>query len=89
VLHDNVINNKKLVEAQVVCEGVAAAWECLKDGRGRDKYLTRNVVEVVVISGEDPRRMRATAKCIGMNSRTVTRAVQCRRLLNSRVEGEK
>jgi hypothetical protein len=34
VLHDNVINNKKLVEAQVVCEGVAAAWECLKDGRG-------------------------------------------------------
>jgi hypothetical protein len=89
VLPDYVINNKKLAEAQVVCEGVAAAWERLKYGRGRDKYLARNVVEAVVISEEDPRRMRAAAKCIGMNSRTVTRAVRRRSLLNRRVEGVK
>ena len=42
----------------------------------------QNVVEAVVISEEDLKRMWVVAKWIGMNTRMVTRAVQRRKLLN-------
>lgn len=71
-----------------MCDGLAQAWSRLKYGIGKDRFLARNVIEAIVISIGDDRCMRAAATCVGMNKRTVRRAIQRRSLLNDRSDGE-
>lgn len=88
VLPDFVLQKRELEECRVVCNGLADAWSGLKYGIGRDRFLARNVIEAAVISIGDDRCMRAAGRCVGMNRRTVRRAMQRRDLLNKRSDGE-
>lgn len=72
---------------RVVCNGIAEAWSELKYGVGRDRYVARNVIEAAVIDVEDSRAAIAASRCIGMNRRTLRRAVARRRMLNVREQG--
>lgn len=88
VVPDYVSQRRQLQLSRVVCDGLAQAWSGLKYGIGRDRYLARNVIEAAVISIGDERCMRAAATCVGMNKRTIRRAIQRRSLLNDRSDGE-
>lgn len=83
-----VSKRRQLELSRVVCDGLAEAWSGLKYGIGKDRFLARNVIEAAVISIGDDRCMRAAATCVGMNKRTVRRAIQRRSLLNDRSDGE-
>jgi hypothetical protein len=58
-----------------VYNGLVQAWKGVKSGSGRDKALTRRVIEAVVISLDDVEDMRATTSCIGLNKRTICSAM--------------
>lgn len=88
VVPDYVSQRRQLQLSGVVCDGLAQAWSRLKYGIGRDRFLARNVIEAAVISIGDERCMRAAATCIGMNKRTIRRAIRRRSLLNDRTDGE-
>jgi hypothetical protein len=60
----------------------------LKYAIGRDNHWARNVIEAAVIMAGDNQCMDAAARCIGMNKRTLRRAVARRQLLNASVSGE-
>lgn len=88
VLPDSVLNRKRLEHCRIVCNGLADAWSGLKYGVGRDRYLARNVIEAAVISVKDDECIQAAARCIGMNRKTLRRALKRRHSLNQGVEGE-
>lgn len=83
-----VKQRRQLELSRVVCDGLAQAWSGLKYGIGRDRFLAKNVIEAAVISIGDDRCMRAAATCVGMNKKTVRRAIQRRSLLNKRSDRE-
>ena len=87
VFPESVVKRGELGQCQVVCNGIASAWLELKYGVGRDRYVARNVIEAAVISVDDSKSVQAASKCIGMNRRTLRRAVKRRRMLNDREEG--
>jgi hypothetical protein len=87
-LPECVLKRKELQYCRTVCNGVADAWSSLKYGVGRDGYLARNVIEAAVISVGEEECMQAARTCVGMNKRTVHRAVERRRRLNRRANGE-
>lgn len=86
-LPEAVLKRDEREHCRVVCNGIAEAWSELKYGVEKDKYLARNVIEAAVISVDDSRSVLAASRCIGMNRRTLRRAVSRRRLLNEREEG--
>jgi len=43
-------NQKQLQQCATVCESISSAWSGLKYGIEKDKYVVRNVVEVIVVS---------------------------------------
>lgn len=83
----SIVKRDEGVQCRVVCNGIKDAWSELKYGVGKDKYQARNVIEAAVISVGDSRSVQAAARCIGMNRRTLRRAVQRRQLLNSGEKG--
>ena len=86
-LPEAVVKSDEREHCRVVCNGIAEAWSELKYGVGKDKYVARNVIEAAVISVDDSRSVLAASRCIGMNRRTLRRAVSRRRMLNEREEG--
>lgn len=86
-LPESVVKRDDREHCRVVCNGIADAWSELKYGVGKDKYIARNVIEAAVISVDDSRTVLAASKCIGMNRRTLRRAVARRRLLNQQEQG--
>jgi hypothetical protein len=88
VLPDYIVRCEKLLQCEIVCDGLAQAWKGVKSGSGRDKALARRVIEAAVISLDDVEDMRAAASCIGLNKRTIRRAVARRRSLNISTLGE-
>ena len=84
---ESVVKRDEREQCRVVCNGIAEAWSELKYGVGRDKYVARNVIEAAVIHVADSKSTQAASKCIGMNRRTVRRAVKRRRMLNAGEEG--
>lgn len=88
VVPEYVAERRALQLSRVVCDGLQQAWSGLKYGIGRDRTLARNVIEAAVISIGDERCMRAAATCVGMNKRTIRRAIQRRTLLNQSSDGE-
>jgi hypothetical protein len=46
----------------------------LKFGIKKDKYVGRNVIEVVVVSSSGPKSLQAIKSCLGMYKRTIQRA---------------
>ena len=85
VLLDYVSRSKKLLQCEIVCDGFAQAWKGVKSGYGKDKALARRVIEAAVIflgNVEDDDGMRAATSCIGMNKRSICRAVQRGRSLD-------
>ena len=79
VLPDDVVQRRENQHCRVVCNGLADAWKELKFGVGRDRRLARNVLEAAMISVRDNMAAEAAAKCIGLNRRTIRRAVNRRR----------
>lgn len=88
VLPNDVVRREKLLQCEVVCNGLAQAWKGLKSGSGKDKALARRVLEAAVILMDDIESMKAAAACIGMNKCTIRRAVTRRRSLNMSSLGE-
>lgn len=88
VVPEYVSQRRTLQLSKVVCDGLAHAWSGLKYGIGKDRTLARNVIEAAVISIGDDRCMRAAATCVGMNKKTIRRAIQRRALLNQSSDGE-
>jgi hypothetical protein len=70
-----------------LCRGLRDAWSELKFGHGRDQYMVRNVIEAAMIEVGDGRCLKAASKRIGMNKRTLRRAVSRRAMLNDGVHG--
>jgi hypothetical protein len=60
----------------------------LKYDHRKDQYLARTVLEAIVISMEDRKARKAALYCIGMNKRTLQRAIKHRQVLNDKVVGE-
>jgi hypothetical protein len=87
-LPDYIVHRKELEQCKVVCKGLAEAWSGLKYGHSKDRYAARNVIEAAVISIGEESSLRAAAMCIGMNKRTLKRAVARRYLLNDGAQGE-
>ena len=87
-LPECVLKQKELQYCRTICNGVADGWSSLKYGIGRDGYLARNVIEVAVISVGEEECMQAARTCVGMNKRTVRRAIKRRRRLNQQANGE-
>jgi hypothetical protein len=83
-----VVQHEKLENALVVCDGVKNAWEKLKWGRGKDHFLARNVLEAAVILVDDSKTRKAARKCVGLNKKTLRRALQRRQELNGMTCGE-
>ena len=88
VVPEYVSQRRQLQLSGVVCDGLAQAWSGLKFGIGKDRTLARNVIEAAVISIGDERCMRAAANCVGMNKKTIRRAIHRRALLNQSSDGE-
>jgi hypothetical protein len=84
-----VVHHQRCEYALVVCDGLKIAWERLKWGHGKNQYLARNVLEAAIILVEDAKTRRAAADCVGMNKRTLRRAIKHREGLNRRINGEK
>lgn len=88
VLPESVVRRKEYEQCRVVCNGLASAWSSLKYAKGTDHHRARNVIEAVVISLDDVDCVEAASTCVGMNKRTLRRAVLRRRSLNEGVPGE-
>ena len=88
VMPKYVIKCKKLLGCEVVCDSIASAWDHLKFGKGKDNYVARNVVEVVVAFTTFGSNMLGAGKCIGRNRRALLRANHCRQLLDAKEEYE-
>lgn len=88
VLPLGVVQRRELQQCRVVCNGLFGAWSILKYASGKDMRLARNVIEAGVISLGDDQCAEAAGACVGMNKRTLRRAVARRRLLNEGAEGE-
>ena len=88
IMPEYVLKRKKLLGCEVVCDSIASAWDHLKFGYGKDKYLARNVVEVAVVSTTSGSNMLGAGKCIGLNRKALLRASQRRQLLDAREEYE-
>jgi hypothetical protein len=86
-LPEYVINRAELEQCRAVCKGLKDAWSALKYGNGRDHYMARNVIEATVISVGDNQCLKGCSQYIGMNKRTLRRAVSRRTLLNDGVHG--
>ena len=84
VMPDYVLKRKKLLGCEVVCDSIASAWDHLKFGVGKDKYVARNVVEVAVVSTTSGSNMLGAGKCIGLNRRSLLRASHRRQLLDAK-----
>jgi hypothetical protein len=54
-----------LQDCATVCSSLAIAWNDLKYGNGKDKYLAWNVVEVVVVSLGESMNVKAVGRCLG------------------------
>jgi hypothetical protein len=80
-LLEYAINRAELEQCRAVCTGLKDVWFALKYGNGRDQYMARNVIEVVVISIGDNQCLK------GMNKRMLRKAVSHRTLLNDKVMG--
>ena len=78
-----VIKREKLMQCEIVCDGLAQAWKGVKSGSGKDKTLARRVIEAAVILVDDVEGRKAAATCIGLNKRTPRRAVARRSSLNT------
>ena len=79
---------RKLLGCGVVCDSIASAWDHLKFGFGKDKYVARNVVEVAVVSTTSGSNMLGAGKCIGLNRRSLLRASHHRELLDAKEDNE-
>ena len=88
VMPEYVLKRKKLLGCEVVCDSIASAWDHLKFGVGKDKYVARNVVEVAVVSTTSGSNMLGAGKCIGLNRRSLLRASHRRQLLDAKEETE-
>ena len=88
VMPEYVLKRKKLLGCEVVCDSIASAWDRLKFGKGKDKYVARNVVEVAVVSTTSGSNMHGARKCIGLNRRSVVRASRRRQLLDAKKDNE-
>ena len=86
-LPEAVVKMDEREHCRVVCNGIAEAWSALKYGVGRDRYMARNVIEAAVVDVKDARAATAASRCIGMNRRTLRRAIARRRMLNVREQG--
>jgi hypothetical protein len=83
VLPAVVVQREEIEQCRLICSGIADAWSKLKFGLGRDRYLARNVIEAAVIDVKDKRSAQAAAHRIGMNKRTLRRAISRRISLNA------
>jgi hypothetical protein len=73
VMPNFVINRKTLQECATICNSLAFVWNDLKDGNGKDQYLTRNVVETTVVSACDNKSVRIAGRRVGLNKRSFKR----------------
>jgi predicted ATPase len=87
IMPTNVVQRKELQSCRAVCHGLAEAWKELKYGKGKDQMLARNVIEAAVISIDDDKCLKAAARCIGFNKKTLRRAVSRRHDLNNKTAG--
>jgi len=88
VMPEYVLKRKKLLGCEVVCDSIASAWDHLKFGKGKDKYVARNVVEAAVVSTTSGSNMLGAGKCIGLNRRSIRRASHRRQLLDAKEDNE-
>ena len=88
VMPEYVLKRKKLLGCEAVCDSIASAWDHLKFGHSKDKYVARNVVEVAVGSTTSGSNMLGAAKCIGLNRRAVLRGSHRRQLLDAKEDNE-
>ena len=88
VMPEYVLKRKKLLGCEAVCDSIASAWDHLKFGVGKDKYVARNVVEVAVVSTTSGSNMLGAGKCIGLNRRSLLRGSHRRQLLDAKQDKE-
>jgi hypothetical protein len=55
----------------------------LKYNVGKDQYVVRNVVEADVVSSNNIKNLRVAKSCLGMNRRTIMRAFERRKFIDS------
>jgi len=60
-------NQKQLQQCAIVCESISSAWSGLKDGIEKDKYVVRNVAEIIVVSSSGLNCLHAWKSCLGTN----------------------
>jgi hypothetical protein len=89
VMSKFVVNCKALQDCAIVCSSLATTWANLKYGSGKDHYLTRNVVEAIVVSMSESKDVGATRRWLGLNIRFLKKAVQHKELLEIKVVGKK
>ena len=77
-----------MLGCEAVCDSIASAWDHLKYGVGKDKYVARNVVEVAVVSTTSGSNMLGAGKCIGLNRRSLLRGSHRRQLLDAKQDKE-
>ena len=52
-LPENLVRQKKLLQCEVVCDGLVEAWKGVKFGCGRDKALATRGLKATMISLDD------------------------------------
>jgi hypothetical protein len=61
----------------------------LKYSVKKDQYVARNVVEATMVSSNNIESLRIAKSCLSMNRRTIRRAFERRKLLDSQEIGHK